>query len=128
MAENESGAAADAAQPLQPAFQVNPLAELVADIVEATGLLPADRIAFVRDQARTTSFAQALVDEGLADSVLIAKALATRHNLPLIDVHSVGVSDDAAHSIPLHVLERLVALPYKLEGDTLNVEIGRAHV
>ena len=52
VAENESGAAAEAAQPLQPAFQVNPLAELVADIIEATGLLPPDRLAFVRDQAR----------------------------------------------------------------------------
>ena len=124
VAENESGAAAEAAQPLQPAFQVNPLAELVADIIEATGLLPPDRLAFVRDKARNTTFAQALVDEGLADSEMIAKSLAARHNLPLIDVHSAGVSAEAAQTIPLHVLERLVALPYELEGNTLKVVIA----
>jgi len=124
VAENESGAAAEAAQPLQPAFQVNPLAELVADIIEATGLLSPDRLAFVRDQARTTTFAQALVDEGLADSMMIAKSLAARHNLALVDVHSTGVSDDASRTIPLHVLERVGALPYALEGEILKVAIA----
>lgn len=124
VAENESSAAAEAAQPLQPAFQVNPLAELVADIVEATGLLPPDRLVFVRDKARSNSFAQALVDEGLADSTMIATSLAARHNLPLIDVHTAGVSAEAAQTIPLHVLERLVALPYELEGNTLKVVVA----
>ena len=65
-------------------------------------------------QGKTTTFAQALIDEGLADSVMIAKALASRHNLPLIDVHTTGI-DDASGTIPLHVLERLVALPYALD-------------
>src|SRR5215218_3285698 len=124
VAENESGAAADAAEPLQPAFQVNPLAELVADIIEATGLLAADRLAFVRDKARSTSFAQALVDEGLAESATIAKALAARHNLPFVDVIALGVSADAAQTIPLHVLERLAAIPYELDGNTLKVAVA----
>ena len=65
-----------AAAQLQGAFEVNSLAELVADVVEATGLLPADKIAFVRDRARTGSFAQALVEEGLAQGESIARSVA----------------------------------------------------
>ena len=124
VAETESRAAEETAQPLQPAFEVNPLAELVADIVEATALLPPDRIAFVRDKARTSSFAQALVEEGFADGYTIAKSLAARHNLPLIDVVETGVSSDASEAIPLHVLERLSAIPYELDGNTLKVAIA----
>jgi type IV pilus assembly protein PilB len=125
VAEDESGAKSeDSAQPLQPAFQVNPLAELVADIIEATGLLPPDRLAFVRDKARTTSFAQALLDEGFADTSMIAKSLASRHNLPIVDIVAIGVSPEAAETMPLHVLERVVALPYALEGDVLKVAIA----
>ena len=125
VAEDQSGAESeDSAQPLQPAFQVNPLAELVADIIEATGLLPPDRLAFVRDKARTTSFAQALLDEGFADTSMIAKSLASRHNLPIVDIVAIGVSPEAAETIPLHVLERVVALPYALEGNVLKVAIA----
>jgi type IV pilus assembly protein PilB len=123
VAENESGAEAEAS-PLQPAFPVNALAELVADIIEATGLVPADRLAFVRDKARTGSFAQALVDQGLAEGMTIARALASRHNLPLIDLVDTGISPDAAQTIPLHVLERLVAVPYKLEDGKVLVAVA----
>ncbi|MGH2921968.1 MAG: GspE/PulE family protein, partial [Gaiellaceae bacterium] len=124
VAESESGAADETAQPLQPAFAVNPLAELVADIIEATGLLPGDKLSFVRDKARTTDFAQALIDEGLAEGMTIAKSLAARHNLPVIDILETGVSSEAAQTIPLHVLERLGALPYALDGNTLKVAIA----
>jgi type IV pilus assembly protein PilB len=124
VAETESRAAEETAQPLQPAFEVNPLAELVADIVEATALLPPDRLAFVRDKARSSSFAQALVEEGFADGYTIAKSLAARHNLPLIDVIETGVASAASEAIPLHVLERLSAIPYELDGNTLKVAIA----
>jgi type IV pilus assembly protein PilB len=124
VAETESGAADETAQPLQPAFQVNALAELVADIIEATGLLAPDRLAFVRDKARTSSFADALVEEGLADTALIAKSLAARHNLPVIDVVATGVSREAVEAIPLHVLERVKALPYELDGNTLKIAVA----
>jgi type IV pilus assembly protein PilB len=123
VSETES-AAQEGAASLQPAFQVNPLAELVADVVEATCLLPADKLAFVRERARTGSFAQALIDEGLAEGTSIARSLATRHNLPVIDIIESGVSREAAELIPLHVLERLKAIPYRLEGDTLHVAIA----
>jgi hypothetical protein len=52
---DETGDAQVSAAPLQGAFDVNPLAELVADVVEATGILPADKLAFVRDRARRGS-------------------------------------------------------------------------
>jgi type IV pilus assembly protein PilB len=122
--DEESSAAEPAAQPLQPAFQVNPLAELVADIIEATGLLAPDRLAFVRDKARTTTFAQALLEEGYADTAMIAKSLAARHNLPVVDIVASGVSPQAVETIPLHVLERIVALPYALEGNVLRVAVA----
>ena len=116
----EEGAAAQ----LQGAFEVNPLAELVADVVEATGLLAADKIAFVRDRSRTGSFAQALVEEGLAEGESIARSFAVRHNLPVVDIVEKGVSPEAAELIPLHVLERVRAIPYAIEGDKLLIAVS----
>jgi type IV pilus assembly protein PilB len=121
--EAEAGAQEDAA-PLQAAFDVNPLAELVADVIEATGILPADKLAFVRDAARTGSFADALIQEGLAESASIAKSVATRHNMPVVDIVETGVSPEAAELIPLHVLERVGAIPYKIEGDKLLIAVA----
>jgi type IV pilus assembly protein PilB len=123
VAENEGGAE-ETASPLQPAFPVNPLAELVADVIEATGLVPADRLAFVREKARAGAFAQALVDEGLAAGATIAKTLSSKHNLPLVDLVETGISEDAAQAIPLHVLERLVAIPYAVEDGRLRVAMA----
>ena len=48
----EDAAQEGAAAPLQGAFEVNPVAELVADIVEATGLLPADKIHYPQRNGR----------------------------------------------------------------------------
>ena len=124
ISEAESAAQASAAAPLEGAFEVNPLAELVADVVEATGILPADTLAFVRERARTGSFAQALVDEGLAEGASIARTIAARHNLPMVDIVERGVSPEAAEQIPLHVLERVGAIPYLLEGNTLHVAVA----
>ena len=117
-------AAQESAEALQPAFDVNPLAELVADVIEATGILPADKLAFVRDRARTGSFAQALIDEGLASGSSIARSLGQRHNLPVVDIVESGVSANAAELIPLHVLERVKAIPYAIEGDKLLIAIA----
>ena len=82
------------------AFEVNPLAELVADVIEATGILAPDKIAFVRDRARTGSFAQALVEEGLAKGESIARSFALRHNLTVVDIVTTGVSPEAAEADP----------------------------
>jgi type IV pilus assembly protein PilB len=121
---DDEGGVEETASPLQPAFPVNALAELVADVIEATGLVPADRLAFVREKARTGAFAQALVDEGLAEGATIARMLASKHNLPFVDLVETGISGDAAQAIPLHVLERLVAVPYAVDDGRLRVALA----
>jgi type IV pilus assembly protein PilB len=123
VSEAEGDAQPNAA-PLQPAFAVNPVAELVADVIEATGILPPDKLAFVRDKARSGSFAQALIDEGLAAGATIARAVASQHNLPLVDIVEAGVAPEAAELIPLHVLERVCAIPYALDGNKLMIAVA----
>ena len=111
--------------PLGGEYGINELAELVADLLSATQLVPADELAVVRGRARQTgSFAQALVEEGIASSDGIARILAARHQLPLVDLALAEVDEKAARLIPLHVLERAIAMPYALRGDTLLVAVA----
>ncbi|HXZ56015.1 MAG TPA: GspE/PulE family protein [Gaiellaceae bacterium] len=106
-------------------FPVNELAELVADLIETTGLVSADRLAQVRGRAKQGgSFAQAILDEGVASSEGIARTLASRFQLPFIDLALVGVQQEAAGQVPLHVLERVTAVPYALEDATLRVAVA----
>ena len=101
--------------------------ELVADLLAATKLVPEDKLALARGRARQSgSFAAALVAEGIASSEGIARILAARHNLPLIDLQVVpgGVDTKAASEVPLHVLERVVAIPYQRDGDVLKVAVA----
>jgi type IV pilus assembly protein PilB len=106
-------------------YGVNELAELVADLLAATQLVPADELALVRGRARQSgSFAQALVEEGIASPDGIARILAARHQLPLVDLALADVDETAARLIPLHVLERVIAIPYALRGDTLLVAVA----
>src|SRR5919201_95457 len=104
---------------------VNELAELVADLLAATGLLPPDNLALVRGRARPSgSITQAIVDEGVASSEGIARMLAARHQLPLVDLPLAGVASEAAKVVPLHVLERIVAMPYAIENGYLRVAVA----
>src|SRR4051794_31381998 len=113
-----------ATSPEQP-YGVNELAELVVDLLAATGLVPADKLALVRGRAQTSgSLARALVEEGVASSDGIARMLASRHQLPLVDLVLSGVKEQASRTIPLHVLERVAALPYAIDGDTLHVAVA----
>jgi type IV pilus assembly protein PilB len=112
------------AGPLRSAFSVNGLAELVADVVEQTGLLSVEEVATVRARARMGSFPQALIDEGLAAGEQVATALSARFGMPVIDLLEVGVSPDAASEIPLHVLERVVAIPYQIQDGILRIAIA----
>ncbi len=108
-----------------PGPSVNEVAELVADLIEATGLVSTDRLAAVRGRVKQGgSFAQAIVDEGVATSEGLARTLASRFQLPFIDLPLTGVSEEAAREIPTHVLERVVAIPYALEGSTLRIAIA----
>ena len=107
------------------ALPVNALIELVADLIATTGLLPADRLALARGRsAQEGSFAEALVAEGLASSEGVARTLAARHRLPYVDLTLTGIAADAAVQMPVHVLRRATALPYRLEDDTLHVAIA----
>ena len=104
---------------------VNEVAELVADLIEATGLVSADRLAAVRGRVKQGgSFAQAVLDEGVATPEGLARTLASRFQLPFVDLPLIGVDEEAAGEIPIHVLERVVALPYALEGNTLRIAVA----
>src|SRR2546423_11299806 len=103
---------------------VNVNAELVADLLAATGLLSDDTLNVLRGVAGHGSLAQAIVAEGLAASEGVARMLAARHHVPLVDLPFTGVDKRATDLIPLHVLERLVAIPYALDGDSLRVAIA----
>jgi len=114
-----------AAAQVQGAGIQNDPAELVADLIEATGLVPLDRLALVRGAARQgATIAEALVSEGLASSEGVARMLAARHRLPLVDLRLTNVSADASTHMPVRVLRRAVALPYRLEGDVLHVALA----
>jgi type IV pilus assembly protein PilB len=103
---------------------VNVNAELVADLLAATGLLPDDKLNALRGIAGQGSLAQAIVAEGFAASEGVARMLAARHHVALVDLAFTGVEKKATELIPLHVLERLVAIPYALDGDSLRVAIA----
>ena len=99
-------------------------AALVGDLLQTAGLIPADRLAAVLARANGGSFAGAMVQEGVASSEGIARMLAARHHLPLVDLHVVGIDREAAGSLPLHVLERVVAIPYAIENGSLKIAVA----
>src|SRR5438105_1824932 len=103
---------------------INALAELVADLLSATGLVPADKLAIVKGSVGQGSFAEALVEQGAASSEGIARTLAARYHMPLVDLPLTGVDAEAAKEIPLHVLERIVAIPYALTDGVLRVALA----
>ena len=103
---------------------LNTVAELVADLLSATELLAADRLAAARGRAGAGSFAQALIDEGHAKPEGIARALARRRGLPVVDLAATRVSPDALGMIELRVLKRVVAVPFAIQGDRLQVAVA----
>jgi type IV pilus assembly protein PilB len=106
-------------------FAANESADQLADLLEATGLVPHDGLELVRQRADASgSFAEALIEEGLGSSEAAARALARRTGLPLVDLNEVGTSFDATESVPLRVLQRAVAVPYAVEDDRLRIAIA----
>jgi type IV pilus assembly protein PilB len=101
-----------------------PVSELVAEVVEATGLMSAEALTAARDRSRSGSFSHALVQQGIGSGERVAKDLADRFGMALVDLPQVGVSREAAHRIPLHVLERVSAIPYAYEDGVLRVAIA----
>jgi type IV pilus assembly protein PilB len=111
--------------PLGAEYGVDETSELVVDLLGETQLVSPDQLALVRGRARQVgSVSRALVDEGVAQSEGIARMLAARHQLPLIDLAVTGVNEAAANVVALHVLERVVAIPYAFKGDILHVAVA----
>jgi type IV pilus assembly protein PilB len=100
------------------------IADLVAELVGATELLPLDRVAAARGRAGAGTFAQALVEEGYAQPEGVARALARRYGLPYVELAETRVSPGAAEQIPLRTLQRVVAIPYALADDRLQVAVA----
>ena len=112
-------------QPLGGGLPINAVAELVVDLLAATGLVAPDKLAIVRGRAQAGgSLAEAIFHEGVATSEGIARAFATRFQLPLVDLALNPVDDGAARQVPLHVLERIVAIPYAMQSGTLRVAVA----
>src|SRR5205823_12967126 len=111
--------------PLGAEYGVDQTGELVIDLLAETQLVSPDQLALVRGRARQVgSVSRALVDEGVAQSEGIARMLAARHQLPLVDLAVTGVDPDAGKEIPLHVLERIVAMPYAIENGALRIAVA----
>jgi type IV pilus assembly protein PilB len=133
-AEGEETSPVEPSPPPGAGISPNPVTELVADLLETTGLIPADRLAAARSRAGTGSIAQAIVDEGLAvepadltsdePSGELGRLRVDHSHLPTVDLAVEGVEKAAAGQIPTHVLERAVAIPYRLEGDRLYVAVS----
>ena len=68
--------------------------DLVADVIRESGLLPPEQVDQAQRRAAGDSFSQALVDEGLAGALGVARTLAEKYHLPLVDLAVAGV--DAA--------------------------------
>jgi type IV pilus assembly protein PilB len=101
--------------------------ELIAELVAETGMLPPDKLEEVRARALGGSFSQALIDEGLANALGVARRLAEQYHLPLVDLAVRGIDAEAAKVIPLSVLERVCAIPFAVVGGTLQIAITDPH-
>jgi type IV pilus assembly protein PilB len=97
--------------------------DLVADVIGETGLLPSEKVDLVRRRAAGGPFSQALVDEGLASALGVARALAEQYHLPLVDLAVAGVDGEAAKALALPVLERACAIPFAADGTTIKIAI-----
>jgi type IV pilus assembly protein PilB len=110
---------------LRAGLDVNETAELVLDLLSGTGLVPPDTLALIRGRtAEGASVTDALLEEGAAPADGIARMLAVRHHLPVVDLVATGVAVDAAQLIPVATLERAVAVPFAFEEDVLKVAVA----
>ena len=108
-------------RPLAPAGGlVNRTSELLLDLLAATALVPQDRLALLRG---TGSVVDALVDHGFVQPDAIARSLSARHALPYVELDVLPLDEEAAAAVPLHVLERVKAVPYQLEAGVLRIAV-----
>jgi type IV pilus assembly protein PilB len=100
------------------------LADLVGDLIEPLEIIPRDRLAAAKARAGVGSLAEALADEGQAQSEGIARSLARRHGLPFIDLEDERPTGDAIEQIPLRALKRVTAIPVTLRDGRLLVALA----
>jgi type IV pilus assembly protein PilB len=100
------------------------MGELVVDLLEAAGLIPENKLAAVREGAKTLPVVQVLIDEELASSEAIARLVAAQHGLAVVELGNTGINPMAAESVPLRVLQQVNAIPYAFDGDSLCVAIA----
>ncbi len=100
------------------------LADLVAELIGPAEIIPRDRLAAAKARAGVGSLAEALADEGHAQSDGIARSLARRHGLPYIDLEDQRPSGDAIEQIPLRALKRVTAIPVSLQNGRLLVALA----
>jgi type IV pilus assembly protein PilB len=126
--EEHEAPGAEVAQParqLATPFGADETSELVLDLLGHTALVDPDALTRVRERAANGSaVTQALMDEGVAVSDGVARMLAVRHHLQIVDLPGVGVAVDASQLIPVQTLERAVAIPYAIEEDVLKVAVA----
>src|SRR5918992_726192 len=104
---------------------LNESAEQLVDLLGATGLVTPEGLERARQRAGASgSFAEALLEEGVASADAAARALARRTGLPLVDLNDVGTTFDATEAVPLRVLQRAIAIPYAVEDDRLRIAIA----
>jgi type IV pilus assembly protein PilB len=106
-----------------PATPPAGMSELVSEVIRESGLLAPDKVDQVRKRAGNGAFADALVEEGFASSLGVARSLAEQYRLPLVDLAIAGVDAQAAKLIPLPVLERVCAIPFAADDKTIKVAI-----
>ncbi len=97
--------------------------ELVSEVIAEMGLLDQEKLEQVRTKAIGGTFSQALIDEGFASALGVARALAEQYHLPLVDLAVAGIDAEAAKTIALPVLERVCAIPFASDGSTLKLAI-----
>ena len=97
--------------------------DLVAEVIGEAGLLRPDQVEQARSRAGVGAFSQALVDEGFASALGVARTLAEQYHLPLVDLAVAGVDAQASKLISLPVLERVCAIPFAADGSTIKVAI-----
>src|SRR5262249_54472006 len=100
------------------------MGELVVDLLEAAGLIPENKLAAVREGAKSFPVVQVLIDEELASSEAIARLVAAQHGLAVVELGSTGIDPMAAESVPIRVLQQVTAIPYAFDGDSLCVAIA----
>ena len=85
--------------------------------------MPPETLEQVRTRAVGGTFSQALIDEGFASALGVARTLAEQYHLPLVDLAVAGVDSEASKTIALPVLERVCAIPFASDGATLKLAI-----